>query len=103
MSFKMGDAPLAPKDPDVFEEELRTRPDRDYVRGPNGGYYRPTVKNGVVGCWRHWAWSRQAEFIVGFNSQRFNSMDEVIRWAKADGRHEPGGPGTPLSKRVMIG
>jgi hypothetical protein len=90
------------KDPDEFERELRERDEYDYVTAPNGGFYRPCVRNGVPGCWRYWSWSRESTFIVGFSGVPFGDMESVIRWAKADGRHEPGSEGTELSKRTLL-
>lgn len=88
---------------DEFENKLREGfLDKEYITAPNRGSYRVAIKDSMMGCWRYWPHSRAATFICGFNGIRFENFDQVIQWAKADGRHEPGTEGTPLSQRTLI-
>jgi hypothetical protein len=86
-------------DMDEFEKQLF---DNGQAIAPNGATYRVVLHgpNKLPACER--TYDGESEIILGFNSVRFDSIVDAIRWAKADGRHEMS-RGTPLSKRVLIG
>jgi hypothetical protein len=67
----------------------------------NGATYRLLLHgpNQLPACERRHG--GESEIIVGFNSIRFENLDQARRWAKADGRHVMK-RGTPLSQRVLI-
>jgi len=86
-------------DPDDFEQMLI---DFGKATAPNGAVYRLLLHspNQLPACER--CHGGECEIILGFNSNRFETLDDARRWAKADGRHEMS-RGDPLSKRILIG
>ena len=82
-------------DPDDFEQELI---DIGQATAPNGATYHLLVygPNRLPACER--TYRGECEIILGFNSLRFDSLNDARRWAKADGRHQMN-RGTPLSQR----
>jgi hypothetical protein len=85
-------------DPEEFERELFNN---GQAIAPNGATYRLVLHgpNRLPACER--THDGKSEIILGFNSIRFDNIHDVIRWAKADGRHEIK-PGTPLSERKLL-
>ena len=85
-------------DPDDFEQRLI---DFGQATAPNGAAYRLLLygPNELPACERRHG--GESEIILGFNSLRFESLDDARRWAKADGRHEMS-RGTPLSQRRVL-
>jgi hypothetical protein len=85
-------------DPDDFEQMLI---DFGKATAPNGAVYRLLLHgpNQLPACER--CHGGITDIILGFNSERFDSLDDARRWAKADGRHAMS-RGTPLSKREVL-
>ena len=92
----MSETPMI--DPDDFEQMLI---DFGKATAPNGAVYRLLLHgpSQLPACER--CHGGITDTILGFNSNRFDSLDEARRWAKADGRHELI-PGTPLSQRKIL-
>jgi hypothetical protein len=92
----MSETPMI--DPEDFEQMLI---DFGKATAPNGAVYRLLLHgpSELPACER--THGGQSEIILGFNSERFDSLDAARRWAKADGRHAMS-RGTPLSKREVI-
>jgi hypothetical protein len=86
-------------DPDDFEQMLI---DFGEATAPNGAVYRLLLHgpNQLPACER--CHGGETEIILGFNSNRFETLDDARRWAKADGRHQMD-RGAPLNKRILIG
>jgi hypothetical protein len=85
-------------DPDDFEQMLI---DFGEATAPNGAVYRLLLHgpNQLPACERRHG--GVTEIILGFNSNRSETLDDARQWAKADGRHEMS-RGAPLSKRILL-